>query len=105
MIVEPQNTIALPRQESISTCIPFTMLRLKMLSAIDFNYQLRGVADEIHDVGADRSLAPKTCAIHSVSAQRAPNYPLCLGGVPPQFARMRTRFWFDMHCRAARQIV
>jgi hypothetical protein len=84
MVVEPQDAIALPRQEPIPTRIPFSVLRLKMLSAIEFNDHPRRMADEIHDVGADRSLASETCSIYSVGAQRAPNYPLRVGGVSPQ---------------------
>jgi hypothetical protein len=68
MIVKPQDAIALSGQEPIPARIPSTVIRLKMLSTIDFDHQHRRVADEIHDVAADRSLAAETCSIHSVSA-------------------------------------
>jgi hypothetical protein len=83
MIVESQDAKSFPRQERISTRIALQMFRLKMLPAIDFDDEPRGMANEIHDIRPNRSLAPKACTIHSMGTQCPPNDQLCISGILP----------------------
>ena len=51
---EPQNAEPAVAKEGVTPAIAPFLLRFEMLAAIDLDHQLRRMADEIHDVAADR---------------------------------------------------
>ena len=55
-IAEPQDTKSLRFQERITALIPNKAGGLVVLATVDLDDELRGVTDEIRDIGADRRL-------------------------------------------------
>jgi len=68
VIVESKNAKTLRCEERIATRIAFEMLRLKVLSAINFDDEVRRVAKKIGDIGTDWHLSPKARAIHTMGS-------------------------------------
>jgi hypothetical protein len=78
MIVETQNAETFGRKNGITARIAFEVLRLKMLSAIDLDHEMRRVTYEVRDVGAHWRLPPETSSIQPVGAYGIPNNALCV---------------------------
>jgi hypothetical protein len=72
------------------------MFPLKMLPPIDFDDEPRSVANKIDDVRPNRSLSPKTRAIHSMGAQGSPNDSLNISGILSQFSRARVQVGIEV---------
>ena len=85
-ITEPQDTKSLRFQERITALIPNKAGGLVVLATVDLDDELRGVTDEIRDIGADRHLPAEQCVVQTVGADDAPDDPLRLGRILAQIA-------------------
>jgi hypothetical protein len=63
-----------------------------MLSAVEFDDQICGVADEVYDVRADWRLTTKTRSIQAMRAQCVPNDSFSIGRIVAKLSRSRPHF-------------
>src|SRR5262249_53932966 len=87
IIVEAQNTKAFVGKISISAGVAVLLFLFEVVSPIDLDNEPCGVADEIHDVGADRCLATETRAVQAMSTQCRPYDSLGIGRIRSQRSR------------------
>jgi hypothetical protein len=83
VIIEAQDTKTLVSEITVAACVALLLVRLKMLTAVQFDNQLCLMAEEINDVGAHRRLPSEACATEPVSAQRGPQPTLRLRQIVP----------------------
>src|SRR5476651_1016865 len=86
MVAEAKNAKALRFDDSRARSVRLLRLIGKMLSAVEFDYQLRRVADEICDVVLDWDLTAKTGAVQPMIAQLRPEDALCVCRIPSERA-------------------
>jgi hypothetical protein len=84
VLAESKHAIAFAAEETITSRVAFLVLVLKMLRAIDFDDELRGVRDKIVNVWTDRRLAAKPYAIQPMCAHSVPDDSLSIGQIAPQ---------------------
>ena len=89
-IAESQNAESFHLQKRIATSIARESLTLEVLAAVDLDDQIRGVTDEIRNVGADWNLFAEGCAVQSMCAENIPDDALGLGQVCTELAGART---------------
>lgn len=78
-IVETQNAKALIGEKCRAARVGAFLISGKMLSAIEFDNEMRGMTDKINDEGSYRDLALKAGAVQAMSAQSRPNSTLRIG--------------------------
>jgi hypothetical protein len=66
---------------------------LRVLAAIDLDYQERFEAAEIREVRPDRPLSAKARVIDVLAPQSGPEFALCIGHFTPQLARLSEYRW------------
>jgi len=95
MIAEAKNMkpFRLNYARTAGVCL-FSVIR-KMLPAIELDYELGGMTDEIGNIEFDRNLAPETGAVKPMIPQRRPEYAFGIGGVFSKRARVRAEFGGD----------
>ena len=85
--IETQHDIAAPLQPRVPLAILRRMVRLTMLTSVQFNDELRASALEIDDVSADRRLAAEMQTVATQRPQTKPQAHLGICHAPPQGAR------------------
>src|SRR6187200_451122 len=65
IIVETKHAKAPRNKKRITTRVALHGFLFKMLSAIEFDYQVRGVAYEIRNIKTNRRLPPEASTIHA----------------------------------------
>ena len=75
-IPEADNTISLPLKPKLPLMIAFSSLVLIVMSAVEFDDEMCGRAEEIDDVGTNRSLPSKMRTVHRQSFQGTPQCAL-----------------------------
>ena len=71
-IPEADDTISFLLKPKLPFTIAFSSCVLVVVSAVEFDSEMRGRAKEIDDIGTDRSLPPKMRAVHRQFFQGAP---------------------------------
>ena|SRR5580704_6220583 len=75
-IPEAHDTISLLLKPKLPFAIAFGSLVLVVVSAVELDDEVRGRAEEIDDIGTDRSLTSKMRAIHRQFLQSTPQQAL-----------------------------
>jgi len=75
-IPEADDTISLLLKPTLPDTIAFSSLVLVVVSAVEFNDEMSGRAEEIDDIGTDRSLPSKMRAVHRQFLQGTPQCAL-----------------------------
>ena len=84
MVVEAKYAKAFTCKKRVTTGVALHMWGLEMLTSIELDYEACGMADEIHDIRADRYLPTKARALHAMRAQSSPYQPFGIGRVGSQ---------------------
>ena len=84
-IPEADNTISFLLKPKLPLTIAPGGFVVIVMSAVEFNGQMPGWAEEVDDIGTDRCLSPEVCAVHREFFQRAPQCALVRRGVGSQF--------------------
>jgi hypothetical protein len=79
VVVEAKDAKSLCSKKRVASLITRFMSGFEVLAAIDLDDQLRGVRNEIHNVGTNWRLTAKACTVQPVRAHAVPDHTLCLG--------------------------
>jgi hypothetical protein len=86
MVAEAQHAKPLAREKGISSGIALLVGCFEVLAAVNLYSETCAMADEIHDIGTDGSLAAEARAKQATATQGGPYQPLGIGRVLSQYA-------------------